>query len=212
MDYMVVVDTGIKGCGTYTFEGYSQDQAKDWITRHHAASSQQPPDQFNNLQRCFNEQQVIDNIGKMTGLFMEPGNTTQLPEMSVGEQALILPQCCASAVFGRLCSLRPVFVRVHVLKHLGQFLFREVPRSGVLKEMGSLFLENQISESVQRRHRTENVGSIFKPVQIHLGLPVIGGDCKTEPHPRLDADLRIAGVIAVHKITPKHQTEVTGMV
>ncbi len=49
---------------------------------------------------------------------MEPG-TTQLPEMSVGEQALILPQYYASAVFGHLCSLRPVFVRVHMLKHPG---------------------------------------------------------------------------------------------
>lgn len=100
MDYIVVADTGIKGVGTYTFEGYSQEQAKDWITRHHAAPSQQPPDQFNNLQACFNGQQTIDNIGKLTGLFMEPGNTAQLPEMSAGEQALILPPYYANGVFG----------------------------------------------------------------------------------------------------------------
>jgi hypothetical protein len=36
--------------------------------------------------------------------------------------------------------------------------------------------------------------------------------CKTEPHPGLHADLRIAGIISVHEIVPKHQPEVTGMV
>ena len=109
MDYVVVADTSIKGCGTFTIEAYSQDQAKDWVIRHHAPPSQQPPDQFNNLKPCFNQQQVIDNIGKLTGLFMEAGDTTQVPEMSVGEEALVLPQYYASGIFGTPNFCNPVF-------------------------------------------------------------------------------------------------------
>jgi len=44
------------------------------------------------------------------------------------------------------------------------------------------------------------------------GFAAVGGNCKTEPHPGLHADLRIAGIISVHETVPKHQPEVTGMV
>ena len=69
-----------------------------------------------------------------------------------------------------------------------------------------------MSEPVQRRHTAEEVGSILETIQVHIGSAVVGGNCKTEPHPGLHADLRIAGILSVHEIGPKHQPEVTGVV
>ena len=78
--------------------------------------------------------------------------------------------------------------------------------------MGSFLFQHQMSEPVQRRHTAQDVGSIPETIQVHIRFAAVGGNCKTEPHPELHADLRIAGIISVHEIVPKHQPEVTGMV
>jgi hypothetical protein len=106
----------------------------------------------------------------------------------------------------------PSVVWVHSREYFWQILLQELSRSRVPKEMGSFLFQHQMSQPVQRSHTAQDVGSILETIQVHLGFAAVGGNCKTEPHAGLHAHFRIAGIISVHEIVPKHQPEVTGVV
>jgi len=103
-------------------------------------------------------------------------------------------------------------IRVHSREYPGKISLQKFSGRRVSKEIGSLLLQHQMCESMQRRHAAQDIGRILEATHIHIGVSVVRYNCTTESHPGLHADLRKAGIIPVHQIVSKHQPEVTGMV
>lgn len=64
--------------------------------------------------------------------------------------------------------------------------------------MSCCLFEHEMSEPVQGGQVTKHIRGILEASQVHVGIALVGSDCKTEPHSGLDAYLGIAGIISIY--------------
>ena len=96
--------------------------------------------------------------------------------------------------------------------HPGQVFTNEVLGCRALEEMGGLFLQYQVCQSVQCSQAAQHFRSILKTGWIRVGVPAISKNGMSKAHARTFAGRRETRIAAVNQIIPEHKAEVTRMI